>query len=911
MFTAHHGLRVIFVLLLLLVGNKISIAQAVSVTEVTMAAPDIVHVILRDPEFQRGNISGPGTVRSDPVGTWIQDDAGWAMVIGPKRDYLRRADMPPTIFLDRAAIDDASGYGMIGARSVAAVYRKSMPYQSGMFPASNGDTREGASFQYDVYIQLNGPLDAGDFTISWPNDVLPDTPFSFDDYKTRASSIHVTQSGHRAADTSKVGYLSLWLPGADQHGAVDFRLYGIDAFDIIDSAGKSVFTGTIALRASPDTSEPGNGLSADLLTYVDAAAAPIRLLGLSGETMTTDGRHQFEAGQKVALERLGGEQDAGALFATVASADANSFTLKDIEGQLPQAIEPGAKASLAFSANRAGTYVFELDYSLWRPTTDGQYHLRIAGLGISDPLIISDGVWRTAAVHHLGGLYNHHSGNALDGRFGYTRPAAFRPGVDVSIAFSRLPLAWTSELEGFIPFPEAASPEWITDVAVPDNYWGGYMDAGDWDRRIQHVDVANLLLEVLEMTPSAGQIDSGLPKSADALDLSIYAETDDLPDLVHEAIWVLDFFRRLQDPDGAIHGGIESAAHPLRGVPSYLEHQAVFAYAPDHISSFRYAGVAANLSRVLKGLQHDELAALYEESAIAAWKAGERGFSDPDSFYAEAISIASQSGAFSEVSWEQRRNEMAERATGYRLSAAASLYRLTRDKSYAAIFESGWRAGPDFFAATADAAWQYLKSPETDAGLVAAIKDRFNGEAVLVVDAQSGFAYPSLKHPWAPSGWGQGGAPAYFELLTLMRSHQLTGNPKILRALEQEHHVMLGANQLGLSLVSGFGVRTAVNALHEDRIAMGVPVPPGITIYGWAPQDQTAYGWVFGPPWSSLPEVGTDENAASRRIEPSRFALPYAEYLVQHPAVIMQQEYTVQQTISTMAALAIYVDGHE
>ena len=51
------------------------------------------------------------------------------------------------------------------------------------------------------------------------------------------------------------------------------------------------------------------------------------------------------------------------------------------------------------------------------------------------------------------------------------------------------------------------------------------------------------------------------------------------------------------------------------------------------------------------------------------------------------------------------------------------------------------------------------------------------------------------------------------------------------------------------------------------------------------------------------------EQARQRRIEPPRFSLPYFDYLVEHPAVIMQQEYTVQQTIGTMATLALYLDA--
>lgn len=88
---------------------------------------------------------------------------------------------------------------------------------------------------------------------------------------------------------------------------------------------------------------------------------------------------------------------------------------------------------------------------------------------------------------------------------------------------------------------------------------------------------------------------------------------------------------------------------------------------------------------------------------------------------------------------------------------------------------------------------------------------------------------------------------------------------------------------------------------------MGVAAPRGITVYGFGPQSQAAYGWVFGPPWSPLPESGTDEDAAARRIFPPRFSMPYLEFLIEHPGVIMQQEYTVQQPIATTAALWFFL----
>ncbi|BCH27645.1 hypothetical protein [Mesorhizobium sp. L-8-3] len=66
----------------------------------------------------------------------------------------------------------------------------------------------------------------------------------------------------------------------------------------------------------------------------------------------------------------------------------------------------------------------------------------------------------------------------------------------------------------------------------------------------------------------------------------------------------------------------------------------------------------------------------------------------------------------------------------------------------------------------------------------------------------------------------------------LTRAHRLNGDVAILRVMERAHHTMLG--DLGLSLISGAGLRPIGNPLHEDSLSMGIDAPAGITIYGRA-----------------------------------------------------------------------------
>jgi endoglucanase len=91
---------------------------------------------------------------------------------------------------------------------------------------------------------------------------------------------------------------------------------------------------------------------------------------------------------------------------------------------------------------------------------------------------------------------------------------------------------------------------------------------------------------------------------------------------------------------------------------------------------------------------------------------------------------------------------------------------------------------------------------------------------------------------------------------------------------------------------------------------MGVDAPRGITIYGWSTKEQVDFDWLFGPYWTALPENDdTRERADQRQLEPNRWALPIYEFLVEHPLLVAQQEYTVHQTIATTASVWLYLNA--
>jgi endoglucanase len=820
---------------ILILGVLASAARAEppAVHEVTMAAPDIVRIEVREAPVHPGAIVKLAAPVPGDDPSYTLSDGRRGVVIGPRRDHLRVADRADIAPLDRKAVDRASAYGAVGGHRVTAVHRKSVPWSSGKLykhPFAKNVTPV-VSFAHFIYLQLDGALRPGGHSITWPDAMLPPTSFTIDDRVTRASSIHATQLGHRPGDDAKYAYLSLWLPDGPDDGAVDFRRYGLRRFEVVDADGKAAFAGEIALRAGPTDVEPGDGLPGTLVVYTRADGSTYR-------------------------------------------------------------------------ANRAGTYVFALDYGAWRNPKPGTYRIRIPGLGVSDPFEIADDIWHRAAQASMAGLYHQRSGLALDGRFGYTRPECFTEASGITVYQSKLPVALTIGRGAIVKFQEGGKAPWLTGRTLPDA-WGGYQDAGDWDRNMAHISASYMLLDLFEQLPDAAKrMAFGTPASGAVLPHPLY-KGKDLPDLVDEAVWNLDFFRRLQRTDGAVSGGIESAGGPRNWQPSWLESLRVFAFAPDPDATYAYAAGAAKLAIVLKRLGEAPLSALYADSARKAWAWAERATADPDIAFSEARAILGPDNP----ALAKRLDQIRANPSDYRLWAAATLFRLTGEARFDEVVVDRFAKKQALRSLRADAAWEYLSADWPDRNKAVLWQTERALKALAANDIlkdQAKNTYKSLKHGHAPMGWGEGTAPSGTEAMGVIRAYRLTGDKKYIAAMQDASAHILGANQIGMSFTTGLGRRWPQSPLHEDSIAAGVPAPKGITIYGWAPFHLANDWWLFKENWAAL-----SDEVPTRRIEPFRASMPVYEYLIDYPRVIVSAEYTVAQTITTTAVLWAFLDGHD
>lgn len=437
--------------------------------------------------------------------------------------------------------------------------------------------------------------------------------------------------------------------------------------------------------------------------------------------------------------------------------------------------------------------------------TEGSFRVCVQGVGCSYSFPISHDAWSKAFTTSVRGLYHQRSGIELAPPYTtYRRPRNMHPDDGVVIYHSRTPLMDTQNGINAKGIARDNFSDLINGKTsqIVNNAWGGYADAGDWDRRIQHLSVTRSLLELAELNPDFfAHLNLNIPESG-----------NQLPDLLDEALWGLDFFRRLQTEEGGVRGGIESSNHPRHGEGSWQESQTLIAYSPGIWSSYIYAGVAARAALVLKTIAPD-LSTTYHTSAINAMR-------------------------WAETSYElRRRRNLPHPVKDDRNLAAAELYRLTGDEEWHSLFKrttvfnraiaplKKWKSHDQ-----TEAAFVYVRSSNTDAQI------KKNAENALLREADDSIytgdrtAFKWTKRsPWAWIGWGNLTAP---EASTLVRAHYLTGNPKYLDAVLLATQFGAGANPMNMAYTTGIGQNSPKNPLIQDQRVSAQPPPPGITVNG-------------------------------------------------------------------------------
>lgn len=502
-----------------------------------------------------------------------------------------------------------------------------------------------------------------------------------------------------------------------------------------------------------------------------------------------------------------------------------------------------------------GVPVFELDLSALRAA--GRYQACVDGVGCSEAFDVRSTVWRDLAVTVARGAFHQRSGIALGPPWtAIVRPRPRHPDEGTVVLASSLTLTGA-----------ASSSDWFADLVAGrqgdqqvEGAWGGHHDAGDWDRRIEHLWYTRAAAELVEQRPELfARLDLDLPESGDAV-----------PDLLDEGLWSLDLYRRMQQPDGAIRGGIEATEHPQPDTTSWTDDLALLAYAPDAWSSYLYAGVAAETARVLARYDADR-ARGYLDSALAAMTWAEAQPVEPDAQQAAAVA-------------------------GQRSVAAVALLSATGDRRWHDVFldatdldDADGAGGPlaCHEHTRCDAAWLYWTADPsfTDPGLRTRMADAIaaNAETVLAAQATVAFGW-AVDDPGVPLIWGLGlgGAP---HVTALVRAYEITGDERFRAGAERAAAASLGANPLDTALITGVGANPTRSPLIVDVANGGLPVWAGTPVFGMHQVDPAgSESWIDG---YNLGPAGTSPAAAE---------VPYAWQWFDASTIPQMNEYTVHQS---------------
>lgn len=458
------------------------------------------------------------------------------------------------------------------------------------------------------------------------------------------------------------------------------------------------------------------------------------------------------------------------------------------------------------NVNHTQADVIRLNFSSFN--IPGKYRVCVEGVGCSYPFFIdSTNTWLKAFKISMKGHFNQRSGiPMLPPYTDFVRPRSFNPADGVKVYQSTCSLlnsgnglnALGTDKDNFGNLLAGRTNELVPEA------WGGTMDAGDWDRRIKHLNSPRLYLELMELYPDYFKnICLNIPESG-----------NDLPDLVDEALYGLDIYRRMQLPNGAIRGGVESSEHPAEGSASWEEVLSVYAYAPDHWSSYIYAGVAARAAYVLKMIGKQEKASIWEQSAVKAmtWAEDEydRWIKNPD---------------YVRISAYVKNQVAVERNL-----AAVEVYRLTKDKRWhnlylATLNAETPRSEAIFIYSCLDKSMVNFKAQRNAVDSLIRKADR-----LVEVSENNAFGITTSIPGRALGGWESTySIPAS---PTLVRAHYLTGNLIYLKTLLRSTLFSAGANPMNLVLTTGLGENCVQHPLHEDTRHTGQLAPIGLTVCG-------------------------------------------------------------------------------
>ncbi|ARQ72243.1 glycoside hydrolase family 9 protein [Streptomyces marincola] len=648
-----------------------------------------------------------------------------------------------------------------------------------------------------------------------------------------------------------------WTPNAPA-SVVDGRLCAqaeggtVNPWDVIVgqddlplTAGESYELSYTASATAPVTSRTNVQLAEEPWTQELAAADRI---GSTPETFT----HVFTASA---------DYDAAQLAFQIGGSDeALTFCLDDVSltgGAEPPVYEPDTGSPVRVNqvgyltdGPKAGTYVTEATGALaWTlnaadgteaasgtttpqgvdPTSEQNVHTFdfsgvtepgdgytvTIGEHVSEPFSIGDDLYADLRTDALAYFYHNRSGIEIDADLvgeEYARPAGH-----VNVA--------PNQGDDGVTCWAATPCDYTLDAA------GGWYDAGDHGKYVVNGGIATAqLLSAWERTLTAENADG---EALGDGSLAVPERGNDVPDILDEARWELDFLMAMQVPAGEPMAGM--AHHKLHdrawtGLPllPHQDPQPREVHPPSTAATLNLAAAAAQGARLFEPYDAAYADALLD-AAVTAYDAA---LADPDRYADPNDGVGG--GAYSD-----------NNVTDEFYWAAAELFITTGEDTYRqdvlgselhgdtdAVFPAGG------FSWGSTAALGALNLATTDNGLTAAQRAEVVGMVTEAADALAATADDALYGvPLAGTDfyvWGSN-SQVMNNMVVLATAHDLTGDAAYRDGVLSGFDYLLGRNPLNLSYVTGYGERDVRNQHHRhwaNQLNASLPNPPAGSVAG-------------------------------------------------------------------------------
>ncbi|MBM4086750.1 MAG: hypothetical protein FJ272_18340, partial [Planctomycetes bacterium] len=252
----------------------------------------------------------------------------------------------------------------------------------------------------------------------------------------------------------------------------------------------------------------------------------------------------------------------------------------------------------------AGEDVYELDLSGLK--AEGEFFITIPGVGRSWTFRHAKDAYAEAFYTACRGLYHQRCGIALEEK--YTPWTRIQCHTDPIYESGHIPFGPGADFrppKGYEVFDVFGATTDLTRQTA--NPRGGWHDAADWDRNIAHYTCVFDLLNAYELWPS---------KFSDG-QLHIPESGNGIPDILDEAEFGLEVWKRSMTPDGGVAGMVETWTHPKIDDPNVK-----YSYSRrTRWSSLLFAAGAAQFAHLVKPFSADK-AREYEALARKAYAFG-------------------------------------------------------------------------------------------------------------------------------------------------------------------------------------------------------------------------------------------------------------------------------------------------